>query len=80
LGDVKKVIRYYEQYLVIAPDIGDLRGEGGALCILGTAYSQLGEVEKATALLQHAKAIGEQIGDPRIVQLATQALEKLSPE
>ncbi len=45
---------------------------------LGNAYAGLGEVEKAAALLQQAKAIGEQIGDPRIVQAVVAALESLS--
>ena len=80
MGEVEKAIGYYEQALVIAREIGDRQGEGNALGNLGIAYADLGEVEKAKALLQQAKAIGEQIGDPRIVQVTTQALEKLSPE
>ena len=52
--------------------------EGGAIGNLGVAYANLGEVQKATALLQQAKAIGEQIGDPHIVEVTTRALEKLS--
>ncbi len=44
---------------------------------LGNAYARLGEVGKAAALLGQAKAIGERIGDPRMVEIATDALEKL---
>ncbi len=53
------------------------RGEGNALGNLGSAYYSLGEVEKASALLQQAKAIGEQISDPQMVQVATSALKQL---
>ena len=80
LGEVEKAIGYQEQALVIMRETGDRQGEGKALGNLGIVYARLGEVEKATALLQQAKLIGGQIGDPRIVQVATQALEELSPE
>ena len=51
---------------------------GQLLGTLGTAHYRLGEAEKAEALLRQAKAIGEQIRDPRIVREVTAALEKLS--
>jgi hypothetical protein len=51
---------------------------GVGLCNLGIGYGSLGEIQKATSLLQQAKAIGEQIGDPRIVQSATRALEVIT--
>jgi tetratricopeptide (TPR) repeat protein len=78
LADVEKAIGCYEQALVIIREIGDRLGDGTAFGNLGAAYARLGKVEKATALLR--QAIEEQTGDPRIIQLATQAHERLSPE
>ena len=58
------------------------RRPGRLACIFtpiwSVPYARLGEVEKAAAMLRQAKAIGEQIGDPRIVQVTTDALAKLS--
>ena len=67
-----------EQQLVITREVGDRRGEGSGLSNLGVAYARLGEVEKAAGLLRQAKAIGEEIRDPVIVRITTDALEKLS--
>lgn len=78
LGELMRAIGYFDKRLNVARKIGDRQGEGDALCNLARNYARLGEVEKARAFLQQAKAIGEQIGDPRIVQSATQALERLS--
>ena len=61
----------------IAREIRDPQGEGSELGNLGIAYTSLGEVRKATALLQQAKTIGEQIGDPRLVETCAAALEDL---
>ena len=77
LGEVQKAIGYYEQALVISREIGDRQGEGIALGTLGITYASLGEIQKAISLLQQGKAIGEQIRDPRIVENAARALEKL---
>ena len=64
--------------LVISREFGSRLLDGSVLGNLGNAYADLGEVEKAAALLQQAKAIGDQIGDPRIVEFATGVLETLS--
>jgi tetratricopeptide (TPR) repeat protein len=64
LGEVQKAVGYFEQWLVIAREIGDRQGECGALGNL--SRTRLGE-ELAKALLEQARAIGEQIQDPQIV-------------
>jgi len=47
LGDARKAIEFHEQYLLIAREIGDRRGEGNALGSLGNAYANLGDARKA---------------------------------
>lgn len=79
LGEVAKAIGYLEQQLAIAREIGDRRDESTGLANLGVAYKDLGEVEKAAALLHQARSIGEQIRNPRLVRVATEALDGLQP-
>ncbi len=65
LGQVEKAIKYHEQALVIAREIGDKQGEGTDLGNLGNAYSDLGQVEKAIEYYQKALVIAREIGDRR---------------
>jgi tetratricopeptide (TPR) repeat protein len=62
LGQVEKAIKYYEQALVIAREIGDRRREGIWLGNLGIAYRDLGQVEKATEYHEQALEIAQEIG------------------
>ena len=57
--------------------MGGLR-EGATVGNLGNAYAHLGEVEKAIGYYGRALVISREIGDPRIVQAVTDALENLS--
>ena len=59
LAEVTKAIDYYKQFLVIAREIGDGRGEGVDLGNLGRAYASLGEIDKAIALLEQSLEIGQ---------------------
>jgi tetratricopeptide (TPR) repeat protein len=65
LGQVDKAIKYYEQALVIAREIGDSRGEGNRLGYLGIAYYQLGQVDKAIEYYDQALVIARETGDRR---------------
>ncbi len=56
---------------------GAPRGRGSALGNLGIAYARLGQAEKAAGLWRQAKAIGEAIKDPRIIEAMTRALKSL---
>jgi tetratricopeptide (TPR) repeat protein len=78
LGQLERAIDYYyEQQLVIAREIGDRRGEGLALGNLGIAYGNLGQMARAESFLEQALRIGQEIRDPRIIQLATAQLERV---
>ena len=44
---------------------------------LGLAYADSGQVEKVIGLLEQALRIGQEIKDPRIIQIATAQLERL---
>jgi len=65
LGDARKAIEFYEQYLSIAREIGDRRGEGAALGYLGSAYYSLGDARKAIEFYEQALVISREIGDRR---------------
>ena len=77
LSEVEKAIGYYEQARIIQREIGDRHGQGDILGSLGIAYARLGEVEKAIGLLEQALRIGQEIKDPRMVGIASAALEML---
>jgi tetratricopeptide (TPR) repeat protein len=62
LGQLEKAIASYEQALLIAREIGDRRGEGGALDDLGKACARLGQVEKAITFHERALLIAREIG------------------
>ena len=62
---------------MIAREIGDRRGEGNRLGNLGSAYSDLGQVEKAIEYYEDALAIGKEIKDPRIIDFCEQKLKSL---
>ena len=62
---------------MIVREIGDRRGEGGALANLGVAYRALSEPARARVLLEQALAIGREIEDPEIIRVASQTLQKL---
>jgi tetratricopeptide (TPR) repeat protein len=55
----------YEQYLAIAREIGDRRGEGNALGNLGNAYADLGETRRAIEFYEQQLVIVREIGDRR---------------
>jgi len=65
LGDARKAIEFHEQYLAIAREIGDRRGEGSVLGNLGAAYADLGDARKAIEFYEQNLAIAREIGDRR---------------
>ncbi|MFN8466309.1 MAG: tetratricopeptide repeat protein [Caldilineaceae bacterium] len=65
LGETRRAIEYYEQYLVIAREIGDRGGEGAALGNLGNAYYSLGETRRAIDLYEQQLVIVREIDDRR---------------
>ncbi|MFN8466307.1 MAG: tetratricopeptide repeat protein [Caldilineaceae bacterium] len=65
LGEPRRAIDLYEQYLAIAREIGDRRGEGAALGNLGLAYAALGEPRRAIDLYEQDLVIAREIGDRR---------------
>ena len=63
MGDFGQAIKFYEQSLVIAREIGEKHGEGMALGNLGTAYADLGDAHKAIEYYEQALVIAREIGD-----------------
>jgi tetratricopeptide (TPR) repeat protein len=63
LSEERKAIKYYEQALAIAREVGDRRGEGRILGNLGNAYQRRGETRKAIEYYEKALSITHQIGD-----------------
>ncbi len=59
---IRKLLNY-DKALAIAQEIGDRRNEGALLGNLGTAYRDIGQVEKAIEYYDKALAIAQEIGD-----------------
>jgi tetratricopeptide (TPR) repeat protein len=69
LGETRRAIQFYEQYLAIARELGDRRGEGNALWNMSVALDELGQHDQ---IIQHAEqvlAIFEQIEDPNAAKV-----------
>jgi tetratricopeptide (TPR) repeat protein len=64
-GYAAEALKYFEQALVIAREIGDRRGEGIHLGNLGSAYITLEQVENAIEYYEQALVIAKEIGDKR---------------
>ena len=63
LGDFKQAIKYHNQHLSIAKEIGDKAGEGGAYGNLGNAYRSLGDFKQAIKYHNQRLSIAKEIGD-----------------
>ena len=63
LREYRKTIKYHEERLKIAIQIGDRAGEGAAYGTLGLAYQSLGEYRKAIEYLTKHLEIAMEIGD-----------------
>jgi tetratricopeptide (TPR) repeat protein len=63
LGQVERAVRYHEQAVVIAREIGDRQGEGAALGNLGLAYCDWGLAELAIRYYEQSLEIAREIGD-----------------
>jgi tetratricopeptide (TPR) repeat protein len=65
LGERRRAIELYEQWLTITRELGNRRGEGQALGNLGNAYAALGELRRAVEFHEQALVIDREIGDRR---------------
>ena len=63
LGHFEQAIRYYEQGLAVACEIGDHRVEGETLGGLGLIYRASGQIEQAIKFYEKALTIAREIGD-----------------
>ena len=59
---MKKAIKYYEQSLAIAREIGSRRGVGSSLGELGGVYFILGREKKAAEYYEQALTIAREVG------------------
>jgi len=58
-----EAIRFHQQSLDIAQEIGDRNGKGRSLCNLGNAYESLEKFQQAIEFLQQALVVQREIGD-----------------
>ncbi|WP_230967426.1 tetratricopeptide repeat protein, partial [Nostoc commune] len=63
LGQYQQGIKFYQQSLDIAKEIGDRNTEGKSLGNLGNAYNSLGQYQQAIDFLQQSLNIAREIGD-----------------
>jgi len=69
LGDTEKMKKNYEQALSLSKEIGDKEEEGRCLTVLGDAYNQLRQVNKAIDYYKNALSVFEQIKSPNTKQI-----------
>ena len=62
LGESRRAIGFYEQALVIARELGYIRGEGNQLANMGSAWLDLGEPHRAIEFCKQALVISREIG------------------
>ncbi len=62
---LEKALEYHEQALAIAREIRDRRGEGAALCNIGSIYRNMGDDLRAIEFYEQHLTIAENIGDRR---------------
>ncbi|HEV7669914.1 MAG TPA: tetratricopeptide repeat protein [Thermoanaerobaculia bacterium] len=65
LGETRRAIERFEQYLALSRETGDRRGESNALGNLGNAYAEFGETRRAIELYAQDVAIRRDLGDRR---------------
>jgi CHAT domain-containing protein/Tfp pilus assembly protein PilF len=63
VSQFREVIQSWEQALAIYREIGDPRGEGNTLGVLGVAYDSLGDYRQAIDFYEQSLAIAREIGD-----------------
>ncbi len=69
-GELQQAIEHFEQWLTIAREIGDPRGEGVALFNSALALDQLGERGEASERVKAALRIFEQLGTKHLAEKA----------
>ena len=62
-NNYKEDIKYHNQHLNIAKELGDMAGEGRAYGNLGNAYRGLGDFQKAVKYHNQALSIAKELGD-----------------
>ena len=69
VGQFHTAIKYHQQDLEIAEEVGDKAGEGRSYCNLGNAYKGLGQFKTAIQYhqraLENAKEVGDKAGEGR---------------
>jgi tetratricopeptide (TPR) repeat protein len=63
LGQYQQAIKFHQQWLNIAREIGDRFGEGGALGNIGNAHQSLGQYQRAIDFHQQWLNIAREIGN-----------------
>jgi tetratricopeptide (TPR) repeat protein len=64
LGEPRRAIEHYEQWLAIAREIGDRRGEANACWNLGLAVEKEGDLARAADLMQICVEYEREIDHP----------------
>ena len=63
LSEYRKAIKYYEQALKIAKEVGDRKSEGIWLGSLGNVFNELSKPKKAIEYYEQALKIAKEVGD-----------------
>jgi HAD superfamily hydrolase (TIGR01662 family) len=73
-GEYETAVRYYEQAIALAEQIGDRAAEAKYVGDLGRAYRNLGEIDKAVSCSQRALDFARERGDRRAVAVYSDKL------
>ena len=63
LADFQQAVKYHNQHLNIAKELGDRTGEGSAYGNLGNDYQSLGDFKQAVKYHNQAHSIAKELGD-----------------
>ncbi|MFX0092637.1 MAG: TIR domain-containing protein, partial [Candidatus Hodarchaeota archaeon] len=69
-GRYDNALRYYEESLNLANQVGDLRGQARALTNRADVYKEQGFLDKALTEFEEALTLADQVGDLRIKGIA----------
>ena len=73
----QEALPFWEQSLAIYREIGNREREGTLLVLLSFTYAKLGDFQKALLSAQQGLAIARELKDPKLEQLAEEALAKV---
>ncbi|HEY9297234.1 MAG TPA: tetratricopeptide repeat protein [Phormidium sp.] len=77
IDQFREALQFWEQSLAIYREIGNREREGTLLVLLSFTYAKVGDHQKALDSAQQGLAVARELKDPKLEQLAQEALSKV---